>query len=90
MEAMLRAGTEIRYRLATILVAHWDKLVSTYQGWIRPVIVETVRKILACQTPALGCRLYRCSFPWGDSGRPPLVQVAILSSLWQAGDRPLG
>ncbi len=57
---MLRPGTEIRYRLATILAAHWDEFVTTYRGWIRPVVFETVRKLLACQTPILGCHLYRC------------------------------
>ena len=53
-------GTEIRFRLATILEAHWDDFVTSYRKWIRPVVFETVRKMLACQTPALGCHLYRC------------------------------
>jgi hypothetical protein len=61
---MLQPSGPIRYRLATILAAHWEAFVATYRGWIRPVIFETVRKILACQTPILGCHLYRC--PCGE------------------------
>lgn len=58
---MLQTGLQIRYHLALILANHWEEFVATYQRWIRPVIFETVRKILACQTPALGCHLYRCA-----------------------------
>jgi len=61
---MLQASGSIRYRLATILAAHWEAFVASYRGWIRPVVFETVRKILACQTPILGCHLYRC--PCGE------------------------
>jgi Putative transposase/Transposase zinc-binding domain len=57
---MLQPGGPIRYRLAAIFAAHWEQFVATYEGWIRPVVFETVRKILACQTPILGCHLYRC------------------------------
>lgn len=57
---MLRPGGHIRYRLAAILAAHWEVFVATNLGWIRPVVFETVHKILACQTPILGCHLYRC------------------------------
>jgi hypothetical protein len=57
---MLQPGGPIRYRLAAIFAAHWEQFVATYKGWIRPVVFETVRKILACQTPILGCHLYRC------------------------------
>lgn len=56
----MQRGLEIRFRLATILAAHWDDFVKTTNSWIRPVVFETVRKILSCQTPALGCHLYRC------------------------------
>ncbi len=50
---MLAIGTAIRFRLATILAAHWSEFVASHGKWIRPVVFETVRKILACRT-------YRC------------------------------
>ena len=62
---MAQAGLEIRYRLALILANHWAEFVATSRRWIRPVVFETVRKILACQTPILGCHLYRC--PCGET-----------------------
>lgn len=62
---MLQTGLQIRYHLALILANHWEEFVASYHRWIRPVIFETVRKILACQTPALGCHLYRC--PCGET-----------------------
>jgi len=62
---MLQVGLQIRYRLAQILANHWDDFVASSRGWIRPVVLETVRKILACQTPALGCHVYRC--PCGET-----------------------
>jgi hypothetical protein len=34
--------------------------VSPHRKWIRPVIFETVRKITACRTPALGGHIYQC------------------------------
>lgn len=57
---MLAIGTEIRFRLAPILAAHWRDFVASHGKWIRPVVFETVRKILACRTPVLGCHAYRC------------------------------
>ena len=57
---MLRIGTQIRYRLAAILAAHWADFVAQHGQWIRPVVFSTVVKILACRTPALGCHVYRC------------------------------
>lgn len=57
---MLAIGTEIRYRIAAIFVAHWGEFVSSARQFIRPVVFETVRKIIACRTPALGCHLYTC------------------------------
>jgi hypothetical protein len=54
---MLRPGTQIRFRLAAILLAHWDAFWRTHRKWIRPVVFATVRKILACRTPALGCHV---------------------------------
>ena len=32
--------------------------------WIRPVVFENVRKVLACRTPVLGCHICQCK----DSG----------------------
>jgi hypothetical protein len=57
---MLGIGKEIRFRLAAILLLHWKVFVSSHRGWIRPVVFETVRKIIACRTPALGCHVYQC------------------------------
>ena len=57
---MLGVGAQIRYSLAAILAAHWAEFVASYGKWIRPVVFETVRKLLACRTPILGCHLYRC------------------------------
>lgn len=57
---MLAIGSQIRYRLAAIFAAHWDEFVRSARQWIRPVVFETVRKIIACRTPALGCHLYTC------------------------------
>lgn len=57
---MLRIGTTIRYRLAAILALHWAAFVENSTKWIRPVVFENVRKIMACRTPILGCHLYQC------------------------------
>jgi len=57
---MLRIGTEIRYRIVPILERHWEDFFQSKRGWIRPVVLETVRKIRACRTPALGCHVYQC------------------------------
>ena len=54
---MLRPGQQVRYRLAAILLAHWWTFVAKHRKWIRPVVFETVRKITACRTPALGCHV---------------------------------
>jgi hypothetical protein len=50
----------IRYRLTTILATHWWEFVRTYGRWIRPVVFDNVRKVLACRTAALGCHVYKC------------------------------
>lgn len=57
---MLRPGYHIRYHIAAIFAAHWIDFVAQYQKWIRPVVFENVRKILACRTPVLGCHVYLC------------------------------
>jgi hypothetical protein len=57
---MLAIGTRIRYRITTILAAHWEEFFQSKRGWIRPVVIETVHQLLACRTPALGCHLYQC------------------------------
>jgi hypothetical protein len=44
-----------------ILALHWDAFFQQYRRWIRPVVLETVRKILACRTPVLGCHVYFCN-----------------------------
>jgi hypothetical protein len=56
---MLATG-RIRYRITPILAAHWEDFFQSQPGWIRPVVIETVKKICACRTPALGCHLYAC------------------------------
>jgi len=57
---MLGTVPHIRYHIAAILAAHWTAFVAQYRKWIRPVVFENVRKVLACRTPVLGCHLYRC------------------------------
>lgn len=57
---MLGIGKQIRFRLAAILAVHWNAFVSQHRKWIRPVVFQTVRKIIACRTPALGCHVYQC------------------------------
>jgi hypothetical protein len=57
---MLSPGRQIRYRLAAILATHWESFVAKNCKWIRPVVFETVRKLMACRTPALGCHVYKC------------------------------
>jgi len=58
---MLRAGPSIRFRLAAILAAGWWDFVRSYGKWIRPVVFENVRKVLACRTPVLGCHVWACA-----------------------------
>jgi len=57
---MLRPDREIRYRLTAILAAHWWGFVRRYSRWIRPVVFENVRRVLACRTPVLGCHVWEC------------------------------
>ncbi len=57
---MLAVGTQIRYRIVAILDAHWEDFFQSHRAWIRPVVLETVRKLRACRTPALGCHVYTC------------------------------
>ena len=58
---MLRHRPVIRYRLAAMLATHWWDFVSSYGRWIRPVVFDNVRKVLACRTPVLGCHVYKCA-----------------------------
>jgi len=51
----LRPAPHIRYQIAAILAAYWIEFVAQYKQWIRPVVFENVRKVLACRTPVLGC-----------------------------------
>jgi hypothetical protein len=57
---MLRPAPHIRYHIAAILATHWIQFVVQYKRWIRPVVFENVRKVLACRTPVLGCHIYQC------------------------------
>ena len=57
---MLRPAPHIRYHIAAILAVHWLQFVVQYKRWIRPVVFENVRKVLACRTPVLGCHIYQC------------------------------
>jgi len=57
---MLRPTSKIRYHIAAIFAVHWLDFVQSSKRWIRPVVFENVRKILACRTPVLGCHLYQC------------------------------
>lgn len=57
---MLRTGVSIRFPLVLILANHWWDFVRSYGRWIRPVVFTTIRRILACRTPTLGCHLYEC------------------------------
>jgi hypothetical protein len=57
---MLRAVPHIRYHISAILAVHWAEFVAQYKRWIRPVVFENVRKVLACRTPVLGCHIYQC------------------------------
>lgn len=57
---MLAVGTQIRYRITDILAAHWEAFFQSEKRWIRPVVIETVHKLLACRTPALGAHVYAC------------------------------
>ena len=33
------------------VAAHWISFIAQYKKWIRPVVFENVRKVLACRTP---------------------------------------
>lgn len=55
---MLAMGREIRDRIVPILEAHWEEFFRSSKRWIRRVVLETVRKLLRCRTPALGCHVY--------------------------------
>ncbi len=57
---MLRPAPHFRYPIAVILAAHWIQFVRQYKRWIRTVVFENVRKVLACCTAVLGCHIYRC------------------------------
>jgi hypothetical protein len=56
---MLRSAPHIRYHIAAILAVHWLQFVAQYKRWIRPVVFENVRKVLACRTAVLGCHIYQ-------------------------------
>lgn len=66
---MIRPAPHIRYHIAAILAAHWIQFVAQYKRWIRPVVFENVRKLLACRSPVLGCHIYQC----GSGGHVELI-----------------
>lgn len=53
--------SKIRFHISEILANHWNEFVSYWKEWIRPVVFENVRKVLACRTPVLGCHIYHCN-----------------------------
>lgn len=57
---MLAVGKRIRYRITDILSLHCDEFVEAEKRWIRLFVFETIRKLLGCRTPALGCHVYEC------------------------------
>lgn len=57
---MLGWAPAIRFHLAAILAAHWTDFVRQRREWIRPVVFENVRKVMACRTAVLGCHVYQC------------------------------
>jgi hypothetical protein len=57
---MLQVHPTIRFHIAAIPALHWNEFVARHRGWIRPVVFENVRKLLACRTPVLGCHVYQC------------------------------
>jgi hypothetical protein len=66
---MMRPAPHIRYHIAAILSVHWIQFVAQYKRWIRPVVFENVRKVLACRSPVLGCHIYQC----GSCGHVELI-----------------
>jgi len=72
MKIMLRPSTHIRYHIAAILAVHWVQFVAQYKRWIRPVVFENVRKVLACRSPVLGCHIYKCD----SCGHVELIPLA--------------
>jgi len=54
------AAHSISRNIADILARHWEAFVAQHKRWIRPVVFENVRKVLACRTPVLGCHVYQC------------------------------
>ncbi len=57
---MLYQSSDIRYCLADILRKHWWPFFNQYKKWIRPVVIDTVKKIINCRTYVLGFHLYEC------------------------------
>ncbi len=41
---MLYQSADIQYRLADVLRKHWWPLFKQYKKWIRPVVIDTVKK----------------------------------------------
>jgi len=60
MGGTARFVPNVRFHLALIFALHWEAFRREYRRWIRPVVFETIRKILACRTPVLGGHVYLC------------------------------
>jgi len=47
---MLLPAPHIRYHIAAILAVPWLQFVVQYKGWVKAIVFENVRKVLACHT----------------------------------------
>ena len=77
---MLRPAPHTPYHIAAILAAHWIEFVAQYKRWIRPVVFENVRKVLACRTAVLRCHIYYCK----DCGHVELIPHSCKSRFGSA------
>ena len=74
---MLRPGTQIRFRLVAILLVHWEAFLAKNRKWIRPIVFQTVRQIVACRTPALAAT--STSARTAGRWRLSLIRVSLAS-----------
>ena len=77
MKIMLRPASHTRYHIAAILAVHRVQFVAQYKRWIRPVVFENLRKLLACRTPVLGCHIYQCK----GCGHLELIPITLIQTL---------
>jgi hypothetical protein len=57
---MLYQRNNIHYKLSDILRQHWWSFFHQYNKWVRPVVIDTVKKIMNCRTYVFGYHLYGC------------------------------